>query len=167
MARSGRPLKVPSELAFIDNYIDENDLDGIEWLINSHGVDCYDSYKRTFLILAASKGNISIIKHLIELGSNLNFQDKNGYTSLHFACQNSHPEVVDILIDSGCDINLRDVYGNPPIWTAIMNAKEDFSIVSTLLKHNADIITKNNHGKSPQNMWEIKFDSDINSLLNK
>ncbi len=98
MARSGRLLKVPSELEFIDSYINENDIKGIKSLIDLYGIDCYDSYKRTFLILSASKGNISILNNLIELGSNIDFQDKNGYSALHFAVQNNQVEVIDILI---------------------------------------------------------------------
>lgn len=165
MARSGRPLKVPSELEFIDSYVNENDVKGIQSLIDLHGIDCYDSYKRTFLILSASKGNTFILNELIKLGSNINFQDKNGYSGLHFAVQNNHIEVIDILIKESCNIDVRDIHGNSPIWTAIMNTKDDFSLVSILLKNNADIETKNNYGRSPKDMWKIKFDTDITSLL--
>ncbi|MEX0315686.1 MAG: hypothetical protein AB3N18_16030, partial [Allomuricauda sp.] len=57
MARSGRPLKVESELQYIDNYVTENDINGIKELIKQHGVNCYDPDKRTLLIIAAAKGN--------------------------------------------------------------------------------------------------------------
>jgi len=164
MARAGRPLKVESELEFIDNYVEENDYDGIKMLTDSYGIDCYDSYKRTFLILAASKGNEAVLKYLIEKGADIDFQDKNGYCALHFAAQNNEIGIAEILLDNGANSNLRDLYGNPPIWTAIFNSKEGFSIVKLLLENNADIETKNNHGKSPKEMWNLRFNSEIESL---
>jgi len=84
MSRPKRPLKVASELESIDSYIDKNDKDGVKWLIDLHNIHCYDSYKRTFLIISATKGDISMLNYLIELGADLNFQDNNGYTALHF-----------------------------------------------------------------------------------
>ena len=166
MARAGRPLKVESELEFIDSYVKENDYDGIKMLTDSYGIDCYDSYKRTFLILAASKGNEAVLKYLIERGADLDFQDKNGYFALHFAAQNSEIGIMEILLNKGANPNLRDSYGNPPIWTAIMNTKDDFSMIKLLLENNADIETQNNHDKSPKEMWNLRFGSQIENVLN-
>ncbi|MCI2230451.1 ankyrin repeat domain-containing protein [Polaribacter sp. MSW13] len=165
MARAGRLLKVESELEFIDSYVEKNDFDGINMLTKSHGIDCYDSYKRTFLILASSKGNESILNYIIEKGADIDFQDKNGFSALHFASQNNEIGIIEILLNKGANPNVRDFHGNPPIWTAIMNAREDFSIVKKLLEKNADIQTKNNHGKSPKEMWNLRFNDEIESLL--
>ncbi len=165
MARAGRLLKVESELEFIDSYVEKNDIDGINMLTKSHGINCYDAYKRTFLILASSKGNEVILNHLIEKGADIDFQDKNGFSALHFASQNNEIGIVEILLNKGANPNVRDFHGNPPIWTAIMNAREDFSIVKKLLEKYADIETKNNHGKSPKEMWDLRFDNEIESLL--
>ncbi|MGV6832606.1 MAG: ankyrin repeat domain-containing protein [bacterium] len=165
MARPGRPLKVESELQFIDSYVEEDDYKGIKMLTETYGINCYDSYKRTFLIIAASKGNEAVLKFLIEKGADINFQDKNGYCALHFAAQNKESRITEILLKNGANLNLKDLHGNSPIWTAIMNAKQDFSIVKMLLENNADIETKNNHGKSPKEMWKIMFGNEIESLL--
>ncbi|GAB5563951.1 MAG: hypothetical protein Wins2KO_10140 [Winogradskyella sp.] len=165
MARSGRLLKVESELEYIDNYVENDDFDSIKMLLNAFGVDCYNTYGRTFLILAAAKGNEVVLNYLIEAKSNLNFQDKNGYTALHFASQNGHYAIIETLIKNGADLNMKDVYGNPPIWTAIMNTKDDFSIVKILLLNNADIESENNYGKSPKKLWHMRFDYDITEIL--
>ncbi|NQY04732.1 MAG: ankyrin repeat domain-containing protein [Flavobacteriaceae bacterium] len=165
MARSGRPLKVASELEFLANYIKKNDSKSVKMLTDTHGIDCYDSYKRTFLILAASEGNENIMNFLIKKGADINFQDKNGYSALHFAALNNKNRIAEILLKNGANPNLKDLYGNSPIWTAIMNVKEDFSIVKLLLENNADIETKNNHRKSPQELWNMMYRNEIESLL--
>ncbi len=166
MARTGRPIKVESELEYIDSYVEKNDYKSIDMLIKTYGIDCYDSYKRTFLILATSKGNLAILNKLIEKGADLNFQDKNGYSALHFVAQNKEKEIAEVLLEKGANPNLRDLYGNPPIWTAIMNAKGDFSIVKLLLENKADVEMKNNYGKSPKEMWNAMIGNEIDSLLN-
>jgi ankyrin repeat protein len=165
MARAGRLLKVESELEFIDSYVEKNDFDGINILTKSYGIDCFDSYKRTFLILAASKGNESVLNYLIEKGADIDFQDKNGYCALHFAAQNKEIRITEILLNRGANPNLKDLHGNAPIWTAIMNSREEFDIVKMLLKKNADIETKNKHGKSPKELWNLRFETEIESLI--
>ena len=164
MARAGRLIKVESELEFIDSYVEKNDFDGINMLTKSHGIDCFDSYKRTFLILAASKGNKSVLNYLIEKGADIDFQDKNGYCALHFAAQNSEMGITEMLLNNGANPNLTDIHGNTPIWTAIMNSKEEFEIVKLFLENNADIETKNKHGKSPKELWNLRFKNEIESL---
>jgi ankyrin repeat protein len=165
MARAGRPLKVELELESLNSYVNNNDFDCIKTLTKTYGIDCFDSYKRTLLILSASKGKDKLLNYLIENGANINFQDKNGYSALHFASQNNEIEIIEILLNKGANPNIRDLYGNSPIWTAIFNAREDFSIVKLLLENNADIETKNNHGKSPKEMWLLKFNTEIETLL--
>ncbi|WP_282043073.1 ankyrin repeat domain-containing protein [Winogradskyella flava] len=165
MARAGRPLKVESELEFIDNYVEENDFNGIKMLTDSYGINCYDSYKRTFLILSASKGNEAVLNYFIEKGADIDFQDKNGYCALHFAAQNNEIEIMRVLLNKGANPNLRDSYGNTPIWTAIMNTKDDFSIIKLLMENKADIETQNNHKKSPKEMWRLRFGSEIENIL--
>ena len=167
MASAGRPLKVDSELEYLDSYINQNDLKGIKKLIEKHGVDCYDPDKRTFLINAASMGNIKVLQFVIDCGANIDFQDKIGYSALHFAAQNRLIEITDLLIEKGANVNVRDIHGNSPIWTAIFNAKDDFTIVKKLYKAGADIETKNKHDKSPKDFGETVYKDKFMQLINE
>ena len=106
-----------------------------------------------------------MLNYLIGKGADLNFQDKIGYSALHFASQNNHVGITEILINNGAELNIKDVYGNPPIWTAIFNAKENFSIVKMLLVKDVDITSKNHYGKSPKDIWFLKYNTDIEDLL--
>jgi len=166
MGKGGRPLKVEPELEYLDGYVEQNDFNEIKRLINEYGVNCYDPDKRTLLIKAASKGNLEVLEYLLEKGADVNFQDKGGYSSLHFAAQNRHENIARVLLENGADINIKDEYGNPPVWIAIFNAKGDFSLIKLLVKKGAEITSKNSHGKSPKEMGEIMLGEEFTGLLN-
>jgi len=165
MARSGKPLKVEEELKYFSDLIVKNDLISIKKLIEKYGIDLYDSDKRTLLINSVAKNNLEIVKFAINNGADLNFQDQSGYTSLHFCALYKYAVITDLLIEKGADVNIRDEHGNSPIWTAIFNAKGDFSIVHKLYKAGADIETKNKHGKSPRDFGETVYQDKFDGLL--
>ena len=166
MARSGRPLKVDTELENFDGLIDKNDTKKLKKLIKKYGIDAYDCDKRTLLINSVAKGNIKITKFALEMGANVDFQDSTGYTSLHYCALNKYSDLTDLLLEHGADVNITDEHGNPPIWTAIFNSKSNFTIVHKLYKAGADIETKNIHDKSPREMGETIYQEKFDELLN-
>ena len=50
----------------------------------------------TPLMHATWYGHIEVIKHLINAGANINYQNKRGNTALHFAYENSHHSIIDV-----------------------------------------------------------------------
>jgi ankyrin repeat protein len=72
--------------------------------------------KRTMamkLLDAAAHGDLENVVHLIDnLGVNVNIADDKKRTSLHFACNGGHLEVVRILLDRGALIDAKDVNAN-------------------------------------------------------
>jgi len=98
---------------------------------------------------------------LLKNGSNVNAQDKHGFTALHVAVLDGNLEVVNFLIDQkGIDLNIQDKTGCTPFMLAITNfdnniqtikdQKEVFTaIIKTLIAASANISLKNNEGKSP------------------
>jgi len=165
MARAGRPLKVDTELSNICNLIVQNDKKELLKLIEKYGIDAYDECKRTILINSVTKGNMELAKFAVDNGADLNFQDQSGYSSLHFCALYKYTDLIDFLIGKGADVNIRDEHGNTPIWTAIFNAKGDFSIPQKLYKAGADIETKNKHGKSPRDFGETVYQEQFDELL--
>jgi len=57
------------------------------------------------LLLTASKGDTSKLIALLEIGADVNYETYEGVTALMYATQNGHLRTVEILIDSGANIN--------------------------------------------------------------
>ena len=66
------------------------------------------------LIKAAKEGDINKVKELVQQ-ANINAQDNQGRTPLHWAAMNEHPEVVDVLLDNGASTQVIDNDGRPAI----------------------------------------------------
>ena len=87
MARPGRLNKSDPRVDEITIDIEKGDNEKVKRLLAEVGVDASDSYLRTALIGATLYDNISLLSWLIDNGANVNHQDRNGYSALHFAGQ--------------------------------------------------------------------------------
>ncbi|RYY58415.1 MAG: ankyrin repeat domain-containing protein [Chitinophagaceae bacterium] len=82
--------------------------DGILYLLEQKGNDVnkmtHDS--RTYLHWSASKGNVAIIKYLLDKGARTDVTDSHGMTPLNFAVGAGQPnlEVYDLLIGKGAKV---------------------------------------------------------------
>merc|ERR1719367_1202350 len=75
-----------------------------------HGdVDLVDEGGNTMLHLAAHFGSSTFAIGLLNNGANANAQNNDEKTPLHYAAQNGHEAVVEMLLNQeGIDINARD-----------------------------------------------------------
>jgi len=54
----------------------------------------------TNLFNACRKGNLNLVKYLVDLGSNINkVNSSNGWTPLFFACEKGHQDIVKYLME--------------------------------------------------------------------
>ena len=66
------------------------------------------------------------VQVLVEKDNNCLFsEDKDGLTPLHIACQNGDTQVVKILLDSGANIDHKDVQGYTPLNIAIRKSYKE------------------------------------------
>lgn len=72
--------------------------------VNFKTKNCYDE---TVLYVAACGNCDSIAKHLIDMGSDMN-ETTRGWAPIHVATQRTHVEVQQVLIQEGCNVNLRE-----------------------------------------------------------
>ncbi len=165
MAAPGRPLKCDPEIESLWIDIKSGDNQKVKSILERHGADVTDGDGRTALINATAYNNREIIKWVLSKGADVDFQDRIGYSALHFAAQNGAFDLAKILIENGAEVNIRDVHGNIPLWTAMFNSKLAInSITKLLLKHHSDVELQNNYGKNCRFMYQTFFNGDISKV---
>ena len=100
---------------------------------------------------AAQHGNILFMHYLICLGEDINIQDKENHTALHWAVYNKQGEMCTYLLNrSSCNINAVDINGWTPLHWAIM--KGSSPIVHLLLSKNPNITITDHNGLTPKGL---------------
>jgi len=84
----------------------------------------------TPLMLAAERGNTSIVDMLIGRGADVTAHDPSGKSVLHYAAQQGNTPILRELIDRGADYKAKDRYGRTPLDLA--KKKGNSSIVRML-----------------------------------
>jgi ankyrin repeat protein len=76
--------------------------------------------------LAALHGNVSVVRAFIEYNMTLvNLADKMGRSSVHYACQGGHANVLHMLKDAGGQMDTTDIHGNSPADMAVSSGRMD------------------------------------------
>lgn len=107
-----------------------------------------DVKKQLFLLL--EKDDSDGLKYLLS-SCNVEIDDKyeNGRTLLHTACYLKKCKVVKMLINEGANINESNINGTTALMYAKTNlAEEDFDFLNILIDNGANIVQKDNFGKT-------------------
>lgn len=102
------------------------------------------------------------------LRDNLNFEvleesDEFGDTILHKAVECNSPAHVQLILDSGADINTRNKKGNTPVHLAARLDLED--IFELLLDYGADLSIRNNSQRTPEDLSMMAKDKKVFKLI--
>ena len=88
-------------------------------IIQSGDVNERNEQGKTALHLAAYLNQTEVIQGLLQqVGLDLNPQDNDGDTPLHYACARGYLEVVKQLVEAGADINMQNNVGDTPLHKA-------------------------------------------------
>ncbi len=103
------------------------------------------------LLIAAHEGEAAEVKKLLEKGSNIkvtaSYKHVNGWTALHFAAQEGHEKIIELLIAKGADINQKDkVQQRTPLHLA--SAQGMTKAVNMLIAKGADVNVKDKGGNT-------------------
>ena len=104
---------------------------------------------RSFLHYAIASELQELSLYLINRGIDVNIQDDNGDTALHFLPVYHNIEIGKAIMKAGGNPNIRNRHGNSGFGTAVFEARDRYDLVELLLAHGADAHTPNNAGRSP------------------
>uniref|UniRef100_A0A7I4F0G4 Protein kinase domain-containing protein n=1 Tax=Physcomitrium patens TaxID=3218 RepID=A0A7I4F0G4_PHYPA len=70
------------------------------------------------LLYYASKGNVPILKHMLDNGTSVDAVDYDGRTALHLAASEGHTAAVKLLLEYGSSVNPCDRFNETPLANA-------------------------------------------------
>jgi len=109
--------------------------------------------------------DIDKLKKLIKDGSDVNYQ-YNGRNALHTACDKDSPEMIELILDAGADVNIfsEEGIGRSPLQFVVGDFMRDDSpeLVEILLKGGADPNLTNNADIAP--VFEAIKSAHVESL---
>ena len=146
-------LKIDSNnnLKLLLSACQNEDLQQIKDLVNISNstkvdINALDSYGRYPLLISCRKGNLNIIKYLIEHGADPNVHNINDYTSIMAACHYGHLDVVKLLMEYGANLHLVNKLGDSALFISYKYGHYD--ITKYLLDSGIDINTRGKYGTS-------------------
>ncbi|WP_265029780.1 ankyrin repeat domain-containing protein [Wolbachia endosymbiont (group A) of Philonthus cognatus] len=102
---------------------------------------------------------------ILEDGEDINAQDKDGVTHLHYAATYGYVEIAEYLIDNGVDVDAQDKDGVTPLhYAAAKSAKES---VKLLIKRKANINAQDKDGHTPLYFAVANDNKELAKLLIK
>ena len=107
--------------------------------------------------------NLNLVRDLITLGANLDWQDNVGWTALHWCVNMNHPEFARMLIDAGADVNIQRKDGSTALhWCAVWNRSE---IAKMLIDAGADVNIQGNDGWTALHYCALRNHPKISRVL--
>ena len=115
---------------------------------------------------AARDGDMEVIRNtIIDHEIDVNIQDEDGYTALHFAAEEGHLDIVKLLIDRGSDVNLNSCEDGSALHLAALSGRLD--IAQFLIEKGADLDIEDCNGDKAIELARQNWDDDMMDLLKK
>ena len=131
-----------------------------------------DKFKRDEMFYRLAHFNVGIEKKEdilrdLKVILNPNFQDSQGTSYLHMACQAHSVEAISILLELGADANIVDKRGFSPILNALGSINENNNnIFEIMLQHGLDLDQK--EGEATLREQIRRFDDEgLNKIIEK
>jgi len=136
------------------------------------GPDCnaHDGEGATALMIAAHAGRLDLVQALIDAGADVNASDMRGWGALMKAVYNADldrgfAEVAQALIDAGANVEATIGFGVRPLMLAA--GYGETAVVETLLRAGADVLARNEGGRTALMMVKEKHYVDVINLLHE
>jgi ankyrin repeat protein len=125
--------------------------DDLRFLLNACGNDAVhavDFDRHTPLHMASSDGNALAVRVLVELGADIDRQDKRGWSALHIAAANKQSSFVELLLALGADVCLVSDDGTTACHFAALLARP--ASLCALVGAGGDLDQPSNNGETPR-----------------
>ena len=99
------------------------------------------------IIEAVKAGDLETTRRLIAAGINVNMQQGDGATALHWASHRNDLVTASLLIETGADVNVANELGATPLWLAAINGSD--SMAKQLLEAGANPNASLKMGETP------------------
>nr|KAF6488693.1 ankyrin repeat domain 31 [Molossus molossus] len=110
------------------------------------GINKRHAIEESPLHLAVRRGNLSLMKVLIESGADVNLKDNTGWTPLHKASTEGSNDIIVELLKAGANVNCENLDGILPLHDAVAN--NHLKAAEILLQHGANPNQKNQKQKT-------------------
>lgn len=104
-------------------------------------VDAPNASNETPLMMAALRGQVPVMRALIERGAAVN---RDGWTPLHYAASGPSGEAVGLLLEKGAAVDARSPQGHSALMMAARYGSEE--AVQRLLQRNPDLQARTERG---------------------
>ncbi|KAK3103715.1 hypothetical protein FSP39_021280 [Pinctada imbricata] len=123
----------------------EKHVDMVKFLV-ANGADITAKNVDGCMCLMSGTGNAEILKYLIEIGADVNAKETGHWcaTALHYAVYTEKIELVQILVDAGADMSIKDKSGHAPYACAALNTNTE--MMEYLLRMNTEPVRKCDQG---------------------
>ena len=113
---------------------------------------------------AAKAGDLAMVKALLKENPNLVLsKDNNDFTPLHYAANEDHKDVVELLLANKAEVDAKEKNGFTPLHAVALFDHKD--VAELLLTHGADVNAKANDGSTPLHYAALYGHKDVAELL--
>ena len=99
-------------------------------------------------------GSATLLENLITQGADVNARDKGAWTPLHLAAKNGHVEALQILLENGANMHVKDIkHGWTPLHIAIVS--KQYESAKFLIRAGSSVSECDKWGNSAQKLFEL------------
>ena len=119
------------------------------------------------LLIYSKKGyKEKILEIISHKNVDINYQNENGWTALHYACDEGNLKIAEILIKDHCNVNIKNNDKKTPLHYSVMRGY--FDITKLLIENGGDINCLDNENNNLIHICSMNgYDELLTFLLNK